>query len=120
MGVDARGTHERAQISLYVIDWNLILTPKRSTAGAYQNEQAFFAIPSDSTLDYEITLNSTTNKIDQKIYLNGVLTSEQSDSEGMKPAVFYSGNECYEYGCGTLPAYSKPPTTPTPPRRITL
>lgn len=23
----------------------------------------------------------------------------------MKPAVFYSGNECYDDGCGTLPAY---------------
>ncbi|GJC81165.1 hypothetical protein ColLi_04003 [Colletotrichum liriopes] len=27
------------------------------------------------------------------------------ETKGMRPAVFYSGNECYGDGCGTLPAY---------------
>lgn len=72
-----------------------------------QSEQPFSAVASNAAVDFEISLNASTNKIDQKIWVNGALVSEQSDSEGMKPAVFYSGNECYNDGCGTLSAYSK-------------
>lgn len=72
-----------------------------------QSQEPYTAVPSDATVDFEISLNSETNKIDQKVYLNGELISEQSDSEGMKPAVFYSGNECYYEACGTLPEYSE-------------
>lgn len=72
-----------------------------------QSQEPYTAVPSDATVDFEISLNSATNKIDQKVYLDGELISEQSDSEGMKPAVFYSGNECYYEACGTLPEYSE-------------
>ncbi|KAK8191515.1 hypothetical protein HDK77DRAFT_485997 [Phyllosticta capitalensis] len=71
-----------------------------------QNGQAYVAIPSDATLDFEVSVNSETNKIDQKVWINGELKSSQSDAQGMKPSVFYSGNECYDYGCGTLASYS--------------
>ncbi|KAH8662424.1 hypothetical protein BX600DRAFT_513263 [Xylariales sp. PMI_506] len=70
-----------------------------------QYQQAYIAIPSNATLDFELVMNLTTNLIDQKIYVNGELISSQSDAEGMKMEVFYSGNECYAYGCGTIAAY---------------
>lgn len=70
-----------------------------------QEQQAYVVVPSNSTVDFEVSLNSTTTKIDQKVWLNGELVSQQSDAAGMKPAVFYSGNECYNDGCGTLDAY---------------
>lgn len=72
-----------------------------------QVQQPYTAVPSGATVDFEIALNASTDKIDQRVYLNGELISEQSDSKGMRPAVFYSGNECYYEACGTLPEYSE-------------
>lgn len=72
-----------------------------------QQQQAYTAVGDDAIVDFEISLNATTDMIDQKIWLNGELTSSQSDSKGMRPAVFYSGNECYNNGCGTVQSYSK-------------
>ncbi|KAJ0297976.1 uncharacterized protein N0V96_012048 [Colletotrichum fioriniae] len=67
--------------------------------------QAYVPVNKEATLEFEISLNSSTDMIDQKIWQNGDLISSESDSKGMRPAVFYSGNECYGDGCGTLPAY---------------
>ncbi|CAN8103912.1 unnamed protein product [Discula destructiva] len=71
-----------------------------------QEQQPYIEVPTDATLDFEVIMNTSTNKIDQKVWSNGELVSEQSDASGMQPAVFYSGNECYTDGCGTLDAYA--------------
>lgn len=77
-------------------------------------------------------MNTSTNLIDQKIWIDGILVSSKSDckwflfwlsemasvgdafsdkirtkASGMKPGVIYSANECSDTNCGTLPAFSK-------------
>ncbi|KAK0664154.1 hypothetical protein DIS24_g623 [Lasiodiplodia hormozganensis] len=64
------------------------------------------AIPTGSQLDFEISVNPETTKIDQKVWISGTLVSSKSDSAGMEPAVFYGFNECVDHSCGTLKAYS--------------
>ncbi|KAK7729240.1 hypothetical protein SLS53_009304 [Cytospora paraplurivora] len=90
------------------------------TASTYtpegQTGQAYVTVPKGATLDFEIAVNSSTSYIDQKVWLNGELVSQQSDSpplttvlltaKGMKPGVIYSANECSDSNCGTLAAYS--------------
>ncbi|UQC76912.1 uncharacterized protein CLUP02_02378 [Colletotrichum lupini] len=55
--------------------------------------QAYVPVNKEATLEFEISLNSSTDMIDQKIWQNGDLISSESDSKGMRPAVFYSGND---------------------------
>ncbi|KAH8775338.1 hypothetical protein F5883DRAFT_640620 [Diaporthe sp. PMI_573] len=80
------------------------------TASTYtpegQTGNAYVAVPKDATLDFEIAVNADTKKIDQKVSLNGKGVSELSDSQGMKPQIIYSANECSTAGCGTLPDFS--------------
>ncbi|KAG6356127.1 hypothetical protein INS49_015513 [Diaporthe citri] len=80
------------------------------TASTYtpegQTGNAYVAVPKDAKLDFEIAVNADTKKIDQKVTLNGKVVSELSDSQGMKPQIIYSANECSTDGCGTLPDFS--------------
>ncbi|KKY39562.1 hypothetical protein UCDDA912_g00451 [Diaporthe ampelina] len=80
------------------------------TASTYtpegQTGNAYVAVPKDAKLDFEIAVNADTKKIDQKVSLNGEVVSELSDSQGMKPQIIYSANECSTDGCGTLPDFS--------------
>ncbi|KKY16638.1 hypothetical protein UCDDS831_g06886 [Diplodia seriata] len=71
-----------------------------------QTGQTYQVVPTGSQLDFEISVNSETTKIDQKVWIAGELVSSQSDSAGMKPAVFYGANECVGYSCGTLKGYT--------------
>lgn len=71
-----------------------------------QTGQAYVRVPSDAALEFEISVNSSTSMIDQKVWLNGELVSQQSDSKGLKPGVFYSANECSDSNCGTLASFS--------------
>lgn len=48
-----------------------------------QEQQEYVVVPSNSTVDFEVSLNTSTTKIDQKVWLNGKLVSQQSD--GMLP-----------------------------------
>ncbi|OJD37992.1 uncharacterized protein BKCO1_5000144 [Diplodia corticola] len=45
-------------------------------------------------------------KVSQKVWTNGKLVSQQSDSDGIAPKCLYSGNECYKGTCGTLASYN--------------
>ena len=69
--------------------------------------QAYVPLPDNTTLDFVVEQNASTGMIDQSISMAGSVISKESDSKGMKPAVFYSGTECYADGCGTLDAHSK-------------
>ncbi|KAH6651656.1 hypothetical protein BKA67DRAFT_660447 [Truncatella angustata] len=71
-----------------------------------QEGESYVVVPSDAVLDFEIAVNSSTSYIDQKVWINGELVSQKSDSQGMKPGVIYSANECSDANCGTLPAFS--------------
>ncbi|KAI0153771.1 hypothetical protein BJ166DRAFT_627663 [Pestalotiopsis sp. NC0098] len=71
-----------------------------------QEGEDYVVVPTDATLDFEIAVNSSTNLIDQKIWINGELVSQKSDSSGMQPGVIYSANECSDASCGTLAAFS--------------
>ncbi|KAF3050370.1 hypothetical protein E8E11_009616 [Didymella keratinophila] len=68
--------------------------------------QAYVPLPENATLDFVVEQNASTGMIDQSISMAGSVISKESDSKGMKPAVFYSGTECYADGCGTLGAHS--------------
>lgn len=46
-----------------------------------QEQQPFVVVPSNSTVDFEVSLNSTTTMIDQKVWLNGKLVSQLSDGK---------------------------------------
>ncbi|GME64933.1 hypothetical protein GTA08_BOTSDO03764 [Neofusicoccum parvum] len=67
-----------------------------------QQGQSYKEIPTGSQLDFT---NSDSN-VNQTVWIAGELISTQADSSGMKPSVFYSGNECSLYSCGTLNGYS--------------
>lgn len=69
--------------------------------------QPYIPLPDNTTLDFVVEMNTSTGMIDQSISMAGSVISKESDSKGMKPAVFYSGTECYADGCGTLGAHSK-------------
>ena len=69
--------------------------------------QAYVPLPDNTTLDFVVEQNASTGMVDQSISMAGSVISKESDSKGMKPAVFYSGTECYADGCGTLDAHSK-------------
>ncbi|KUI61064.1 hypothetical protein VP1G_08267 [Cytospora mali] len=56
--------------------------------------------------DCGFAVNSSTTLIDQKVWLNGKLVAQQSDSAGMTPGVIYSANECSDTNCGTLASFS--------------
>ncbi|KAF2634711.1 hypothetical protein P280DRAFT_413155 [Massarina eburnea CBS 473.64] len=73
---------------------------------AEQIGQEYVALPSNATLDFVVEVNADTGMIDQSISLAGKIISQESDSKGMQPAVFYSGTECYLDGCGTVDAHS--------------
>ncbi|KAF3004444.1 hypothetical protein E8E14_001542 [Neopestalotiopsis sp. 37M] len=62
-----------------------------------QEGEDYVVVPTDATLDFEIAVNSSTNLIDQKIWIN---------ASGMQPGVIYSANECSDANCGTLSAFS--------------
>ncbi|KAF4307739.1 hypothetical protein GTA08_BOTSDO03764 [Botryosphaeria dothidea] len=70
-----------------------------------QQGQTYVEVPSDSQIDFTIFVDSD-NKVNQTAWVNGAVISTQADSAGLKPAVFYSGNECSLYSCGTLDGYS--------------
>ncbi|ROV90238.1 hypothetical protein VMCG_10266 [Cytospora schulzeri] len=91
-GCDASATEWCVTASTY--------TPEGQTGGAY------VPVPKGAALDFEISVNSSTSMIDQKVWLNGELVSQQSDSKGMKPGVIYSANECSSSNCGTLASFS--------------
>ncbi|KAJ4350949.1 hypothetical protein N0V95_004287 [Ascochyta clinopodiicola] len=71
-----------------------------------QVEEAYVPLPSNASLDFVVEINSSTGMIDQSISMSGSVISKSSNVQGMKPAVFYSGTECYADGCGTLDAHS--------------
>ncbi|KUI71644.1 hypothetical protein VM1G_07301 [Cytospora mali] len=71
-----------------------------------QTGSSYVTVPKGATLDFEIAVNSSTNLIDQKVWLNDKLVAQQSDSSGMKPGVIYSANECSDTSCGTLASFS--------------
>ncbi|XPS69711.1 hypothetical protein M3J09_001971 [Ascochyta lentis] len=71
-----------------------------------QSEQDYVPLPSNTSLDFVVEMNTSTGMIDQSVSMAGSVISKQSDSKDMKPAVFYSGTECYADGCGTLDAHS--------------
>ncbi|KAF1352681.1 hypothetical protein EJ07DRAFT_89477, partial [Lizonia empirigonia] len=71
-----------------------------------QIRRAYVPLPDNTTLDFVVEMNSSTGMIDQSISMAGSVISKESDSKGMKPAVFYSSSECYADGCSTLDAHS--------------
>ncbi|KZM25722.1 uncharacterized protein EKO05_0006069 [Ascochyta rabiei] len=81
-----------------------------ATASTYtptgQIGEDYVPIPSNTSLDFVVEINSSTGMIDQSISMGGSVISKASNAKGMKPAVFYSGTECYADGCGTLDAHS--------------
>lgn len=92
-GCDADNKHWCAAASTY--------TP------AGQEQQAYIPLPTSAKLDFVVQRDESTGTIEQSISMGGSVISKQTDSKGMKPAVFYSGTECYADGCGTLGAHSK-------------
>jgi len=72
-----------------------------------QLSQEYVPLPDNASLDFVVEMNTSTGMIDQSISMAGSVISKESDSQGMQPAVFYSGSECYADGCGTLDAHSK-------------
>ncbi|KAF2768597.1 hypothetical protein EJ03DRAFT_375273 [Teratosphaeria nubilosa] len=71
---------------------------------AVQVQQPYISIPSDKRLDFEISI-TLQNAIHQSISIDGKIISQQTSSQGMHPSVIYSGTECYDHGCGTVPAH---------------
>ncbi|KAL0260084.1 hypothetical protein SLS55_005829 [Diplodia seriata] len=72
---------------------------------AGQVQQEYQAVPSKAQLDFEVDVDSS-KKVSQKVWTNGKLVSEQSDTNSVAPLCLYSGNECYKGTCGTLASYS--------------
>ncbi|PNS13951.1 hypothetical protein CAC42_1442 [Sphaceloma murrayae] len=72
-------------------------TPGRQLSEGYK------PLTPGSKVDFEITV---ADAVTQKVWVNGVMTSQQTDSTGMKPEVFYGANECYLQNCGRLEAYT--------------
>ncbi|KAF2136511.1 uncharacterized protein K452DRAFT_259010 [Aplosporella prunicola CBS 121167] len=56
-----------------------------------------------ASVDFEIVVDGS---VTQTVYVDGEVYQQQTDSEGMKPGVFYGSNECYLQNCGSLDAYS--------------
>ncbi|KAF9629312.1 hypothetical protein BFW01_g10515 [Lasiodiplodia theobromae] len=96
----------RSSLSLASLSLALGATAEPWSNGPGQETQTYQVIPTGSQLDFEISVNSETTKIDQKVWISGNLVSSKSDSAGMEPAVFYGFNECVDHSCGTLKAYS--------------
>ncbi|ORY59739.1 uncharacterized protein BCR38DRAFT_488756 [Pseudomassariella vexata] len=68
-----------------------------------QSVKPYVPVAPGITLDFQLTVGDA---VTQTVWADGEMISNQTDSAGMKPAVFYGANECYLQTCGTLGAYS--------------
>ncbi|KAI1296005.1 hypothetical protein F5Y03DRAFT_410329 [Xylaria venustula] len=70
-----------------------------------QNGQTVIAAPG-TTVRTHYKLNSSTNKWDQDVYVDGSLVSSISTSQGQKGDIFYISVECASGSCAAAPAHS--------------
>lgn len=73
--------------------------------------QAYLVVPPTAKLSFSITVTED-KKATQKVYQNGELVSQQTDTMTDLPTYAYGTNECFlgkGGDCGSLDAYSKLP-----------